>query len=135
MTGGAESFAVAVANQLVQRGHRLTIVACDGSGSPGLDLHAAPHSQWPELVAKLGPDITLDWGLNIPAAVHRLGGGVHRALIGRELIPPLNLHLDRPMLPKIPAEHLMRPDADVAQTGILFPDRFVQHRETAPRPR
>lgn len=77
-TGGAEAFAVMVAKQLVERGHRLTILAEDGSAAEGMELICGGFDSAPACIEAVRPDLVLDWGLNVSADVHRLGGGTHR---------------------------------------------------------
>lgn len=76
--GGAEGFALTVARELTARGHRLTIYAADGAVPAGVEAHFGPLAAAPASLAALGPDLVVDWGLNGPADLHRLGGGTHR---------------------------------------------------------
>jgi UDP-glucose:(heptosyl)LPS alpha-1,3-glucosyltransferase len=77
-TGGAEAFAVMVARRLTDRGHRITVFAEDGSAPEGIELVCGTLDSVSTCVEAVGPDLVLDWGLNVPADVHRLGGGTHR---------------------------------------------------------
>jgi UDP-glucose:(heptosyl)LPS alpha-1,3-glucosyltransferase len=75
--GGAEAIAVTVAGGLAARGHQVLVCAETGSGIPGLEFRQLPLAAVPAAVQAWGADVVLDWGLNIPADLHRLGGGTH----------------------------------------------------------
>lgn len=77
--GGAEGVAVGVARELIRRGHRLCIIAGDGESLPGCELRMVPASGRAAAAHAVAADLVLDWGLSVPADVHRLGGGVNRA--------------------------------------------------------
>ena len=77
-TGGAEAYAVMIARRLAARGHRLLIMAEDGNALDDLELVRTSLAKAPDLAAARGVDLLIDWGLNVPADLHRLGGGVHR---------------------------------------------------------
>jgi glycosyltransferase involved in cell wall biosynthesis len=77
-SGGAEGYALTVARELIQRGHRLTLCAVDGGGLDGAAVLLGPLVSAPARLLPLAPDIVVDWGLNVPADLHRLGGGTHR---------------------------------------------------------
>lgn len=76
--GGAEAFALTVVRELLRRGHRVTVAAEDGEPLAGADVLTGPLQDAPGRLAALAPDIRVDWGLNVPADLHRLGGGTHR---------------------------------------------------------
>jgi UDP-glucose:(heptosyl)LPS alpha-1,3-glucosyltransferase len=76
--GGAEGFALTVARELLCRGHRLSIAAADGEALAGAEVVFGPLHSAPARLAALAPDVVVDWGLNLPADLHRLGGGTHR---------------------------------------------------------
>jgi len=76
--GGAEAFALTVARELLRRGHRLSIGAADGEVLAGAEVLFGPLAEAPARLAVLAPDLFVDWGLNVPADLHRLGGGTHR---------------------------------------------------------
>ena len=75
--GGAEGFAVTVARELEQRGHEIVVVAEDGEGTGTVQARFVDLAFAEQTMAEFAPDVTIDWGLNAPANVHRLGGGVH----------------------------------------------------------
>lgn len=79
--GGAEGVAVAVVRELARRGHAVQVVAADGKPLDGVPLHLAPRGRQAAAVQALGDaaGLVVDWGLSLPAGVHRLGGGVTRA--------------------------------------------------------
>lgn len=76
--GGAEGFALTVARELMARGHRLSICAADGEAPAGVEAHFGPLGGAAAWLAARSPDLVVDWGLNGPADLHRLGGGTHR---------------------------------------------------------
>jgi UDP-glucose:(heptosyl)LPS alpha-1,3-glucosyltransferase len=73
--GGAEGYAVAVADGLARRGHEVHVVARDGAAMPGLCFHPTPTGSLAAASANLDA-LVIDWGLRVPADLHRLGGGV-----------------------------------------------------------
>jgi UDP-glucose:(heptosyl)LPS alpha-1,3-glucosyltransferase len=77
-SGGAEGFALTVARELLRRGHRFTVCAVDGGGLEGAAVLLGPLASAPARLLPLAPDIVVDWGLHVPADLHRLGGGTHR---------------------------------------------------------
>jgi UDP-glucose:(heptosyl)LPS alpha-1,3-glucosyltransferase len=84
--GGAEAFARMVAMEMSRRGHDVHVVALDGDDLPGVTLHCGELAQFGALVEELKPDLSLDWGLNVPADVHRLGGGTHQEFLRYNLL-------------------------------------------------
>ncbi len=76
--GGAENIAATVVAGLVARGHRLLVCAESGAAIPGIEFRQLPLAAVPEAARSWGAEVVLDWGLNIPADVHRLGGGTHQ---------------------------------------------------------
>jgi UDP-glucose:(heptosyl)LPS alpha-1,3-glucosyltransferase len=89
-SGGAEGYALTVARELLRRGHRVSIGAVDGDGLDGATVLLGPLASAPARLRPLAPDILVDWGLNAPADLHRLGGGTHREFqrIMLEALPP-----------------------------------------------
>ena len=77
-TGGAEAFAVTVLRTLRDRGHEIFVYAVDGEALEGITLECGPLREAPGRIEARGVDLSLDWGLNCPARLHRLGGGTHR---------------------------------------------------------
>lgn len=80
--GGAEGVAAAVVRDLVRRGHCVTVLAGDGEAVPGCELRIVPAAARAAAVAAVPPGtLVVDWGLTVPAHVHRLGGGLTRAYL------------------------------------------------------
>jgi UDP-glucose:(heptosyl)LPS alpha-1,3-glucosyltransferase len=80
--GGAEAYAVTVVRGLLERGHQIEVVAEDGSELPDVPLHLGPLGETTARIRELRkPDIVVDWGLNVPAHLHRLGGGTHAGFL------------------------------------------------------
>jgi len=71
--------AVSVVRGLLRRGHDVQIVARTGKPLEGCPLHLVNHGNYAETAtAVAGGGVVVDWGLRIPADVHRLGGGPTR---------------------------------------------------------
>lgn len=79
--GGAENIALAVVSALVRQGHEVLVCASTGTPVEGVELRLLPLSEAPGVAKAWGAEAVLDWGLNVPASVHRLGGGVHRQFL------------------------------------------------------
>ena len=79
--GGAENVAVMVAAGLVAHGHRLLVCAETGHGIPGVEFLQLALPTAPAAAKAWGAEIVFDWGLNVPADIHRLGGGTHREFL------------------------------------------------------
>ncbi len=77
-TGGAEGFAVTVATALAQRGHRVDVFAETAGRAEGVTIQEMPLRNAAAVIADSAPDVSIDWGLNTTADIHRLGGGTHR---------------------------------------------------------
>lgn len=120
-TGGAEGMAVAAVRGLLQRGHDVQVVARDGRPIDGCPLHLLPVEKHAATARALG-GLVVDWGLSVPADVHRLGGGLtqvfqrYNALSRRPEIRWLKRFLDRVSVRqrrsiRLEAELLRRPQA------------------------
>jgi len=79
--GGAEGYAVLVMRCLRDRGHRISVFAVSGEGDDGLPVRICSLEDGVIFARDLGVDLVIDWGLNVSADVHRLGGGVHREFL------------------------------------------------------
>jgi len=79
--GGAEAYAAAVMQGLAERGHEILVVAEDGEARGDVALKCGALAEAPELFAEFAPELVIDWGLHVPADVHRLGGGTHREFL------------------------------------------------------
>ena len=89
--GGAEGFAVTVCRELARRGQGVRVLARSGRPGPGVDLVLGDLGEAPRQAAEFRADLHVDWGLHVPADLHRLGGGVHREYLRlmQESRPPL----------------------------------------------
>ena len=78
--GGAEGVAVGVVRGLLRRGHEIQVIAADGEAVDGCGLRTVPRNRQAEVALDLAAAgwLTVDWGLTVPARVHRLGGGLTR---------------------------------------------------------
>jgi UDP-glucose:(heptosyl)LPS alpha-1,3-glucosyltransferase len=76
--GGAEGFAASTARGLLALDHQVEVFAERGQ-SDNLTLNLAPAAEQVGMIRSFAPDVHIDWGLSVPADLHRLGGGVHRA--------------------------------------------------------
>ncbi|MFO7820855.1 MAG: glycosyltransferase family 4 protein [Lentisphaeria bacterium] len=80
--GGAETFALLICRGLTERGHEVHVATQAGETFDGYAPHIVDSLE--DITAikdEIKPDISLDWGLNTKADVHRLGGGVHKAFL------------------------------------------------------
>ncbi len=89
--GGAEGFAVTVCRELARRGHAVRVLAETGRPGAEADLVLGDLATAPQQAADFAADLHLDWGLNTPADLHRLGGGTHREYLRliQQSRPPL----------------------------------------------
>lgn len=138
--GGAEAYALTVARKLLGRGHRVTFCAADGQAPEGMTSLFGALDQAPSRLAALAPDLVVDWGLQVPADLHRLGGGTHAAF--QRLIlsaSPAGERLVKGLLYRLLPRHRRqrRRQADLLSrpgVEVLAVSEFVarQVRETAP---
>ncbi len=104
--GGAEAFAVRVAKGLVARGHQLQVLAEGGSGDDQVPVLPIRLAEAPAKIAELAPNLSIDWGLDVPADLHRLGGGLHRAFLPyNSLSAPPGLRLAKALLQHLSPKH------------------------------
>jgi UDP-glucose:(heptosyl)LPS alpha-1,3-glucosyltransferase len=82
--GGAENFAFRLSRALSARGHEMHVVTDRGGPVPGISVYQG-IAQVDELLEDLRPDLSMDWGFNHPADLHRLGGGVHQYFLEHSL--------------------------------------------------
>lgn len=82
--GGAENFAFRLCAKLAERGHEIHVVTGRGESIPGIEVYR-PLSAVGETAKRIRPDISIDWGFNHPADLHRIGGGVHRFFLEHSL--------------------------------------------------
>jgi len=104
--GGAEGFAVTVCRELAGRGHAVRVLAQTGRPGPEVDLVLGGLADAPGHLADFPADLHLDWGLHVPADLHRLGGGVHREYLRmmQETRSPL-LRMARAVVDGLRAKH------------------------------
>lgn len=81
--GGAEGFAAMLTRRLAQKGHEVHVLAekAKSGKAEDVEVHESAFVEMPQKLKSIAPDATIDWGLNIPADLHRLGGGVHREFL------------------------------------------------------
>jgi UDP-glucose:(heptosyl)LPS alpha-1,3-glucosyltransferase len=136
-SGGAEGFALTVARELMQRGHRCSVCAADGGGLEGATVLLGPLASAPSRLQPLAPDVVVDWGLNAPADLHRLGGGTHREFQRLVLAAvPLPLRLAKRLLYAVSPRHrriarrevglLSRPGVQVLAVSRFVADQVAR---------
>ncbi len=81
VAGGAEGFAVSVVRELARREHRLVVIAEDGSPLEGVKTVFGDLIAGRREAEAFGAELHIDWGLNVPADLHRLGGATHAAFL------------------------------------------------------
>ena len=82
--GGAENFAFRLSRALSDRGHEMHVVTDRGGPVPGISVYQG-IAQIDKFIEELRPDLTVDWGFNHPADLHRLGGGAHQYFLEHSL--------------------------------------------------
>ncbi len=82
--GGSENFAFRLCKKLAERGHQIRVVTGRGESIPGIAVFK-PISAVDEVVKSVRPDLSIDWGFNHPADMHRIGGGVHSFFLEHSL--------------------------------------------------
>jgi UDP-glucose:(heptosyl)LPS alpha-1,3-glucosyltransferase len=82
--GGAENFAFRLCRALSDRGHEIHVVTDRGGPVPGISVfEGIAHID--QVLKKVQPDLSVDWGFNHPADIHRLGGGAHQYFLEHSL--------------------------------------------------
>ena len=82
--GGAENFSFRLSRALSDRGHEMHVVTDRGGPVQGISVYhgiARTH----QVIEEVSPDLSLDWGFNHPADIHRLGGGAHQYFLEHSL--------------------------------------------------
>jgi UDP-glucose:(heptosyl)LPS alpha-1,3-glucosyltransferase len=82
--GGAENFAFRLSRALSDRGHDMHVVTDRGGPVPGVSVHQG-IAHIDKVLDDVKPDLFVDWGLNCPADLHRLGGGAHKYFLEHSL--------------------------------------------------
>jgi UDP-glucose:(heptosyl)LPS alpha-1,3-glucosyltransferase len=82
--GGAENFAFRLSRALSDRGHEMHVVTDRGGPVPGITVHQG-IARIDKVLEEVRPDLSVDWGFNHPADIHRLGGGAHQYFLEHSL--------------------------------------------------
>jgi UDP-glucose:(heptosyl)LPS alpha-1,3-glucosyltransferase len=82
--GGAENFAFRLCRALSDRGHEMHVVTDRGRAVPGISVYQG-IAQISKVLEDVRPDLSVDWGFNHPADLHRLGGGAHQYFLEHSL--------------------------------------------------
>ncbi|MBP1740358.1 MAG: glycosyl transferase group 1 [Deltaproteobacteria bacterium] len=82
--GGAENFAFRLSRALSDRGHEMHVVTDRGGPVPGVSVYQG-LTQISKVLEEVRPALFIDWGLNHPADIHRLGGGAHQYFLEHSL--------------------------------------------------
>jgi UDP-glucose:(heptosyl)LPS alpha-1,3-glucosyltransferase len=82
--GGAEDFGYRLCTRLSGLGHEVHVITDRGVEVPGIKV-TRPISSLKDVIRGVRPDLHMDWGLNHPADLHRLGGGAHRSFLAHSL--------------------------------------------------
>jgi UDP-glucose:(heptosyl)LPS alpha-1,3-glucosyltransferase len=82
--GGAENFAFRLCRTLSDRGHEMHVVTDRGGAVPGISVYHG-IAEIPKVLEDVRPDLSVDWGFNHPADIHRLGGGAHQYFLDHSL--------------------------------------------------
>ena len=82
--GGAENFAFRLSRALSDRGHDMHVLTDRGGPVTGVSVHQG-MAYIDKVLEDVEPDLFMDWGLNCPADLHRLGGGSHRYFLQHSL--------------------------------------------------
>jgi len=82
--GGAENTAFRLSRTLSDRGHDVHVVTDRGGPVPGISVYHG-IAQISRVLEDVQPDLSVDWGFNHPADLHRLGGGAHQFFLEHSL--------------------------------------------------
>ena len=82
--GGAENFAFRLSRALSDRGHDVHVLTDRGGPVPGVSVHHG-IAEIKKVFEEVRPDLSVDWGFNHPADLHRLGGGAHEYFLDHSL--------------------------------------------------
>ena len=82
--GGAENFAFRLCRALSDRGHEIHVVTDRGGPVPGISVYNG-IAQIDQVLEEVHPDLSIDWGFNHAADIHRLGGGAHQYFLEHSL--------------------------------------------------
>jgi len=82
--GGAENYAFRLSRALADRGHEMHVATDRGGPVPGISVYHG-IAQIEKVLEEVRPDLSIDWGFNHPADIHRLGGGAHQYFLEHSL--------------------------------------------------
>jgi UDP-glucose:(heptosyl)LPS alpha-1,3-glucosyltransferase len=82
--GGAENSVFRLCRALSDRGHEMHVVTDRGRPVPGISVYQG-IVQISKVLEDVRPDLSVDWGFNHPADIHRLGGGAHQYFLDHSL--------------------------------------------------
>jgi UDP-glucose:(heptosyl)LPS alpha-1,3-glucosyltransferase len=82
--GGAENSVFRLCRALSDRGHEMHVVTDRGRAVPGISVYHG-IAQISKVLEDVHPDLSVDWGFNHPADLHRLGGGAHQYFLEHSL--------------------------------------------------
>jgi UDP-glucose:(heptosyl)LPS alpha-1,3-glucosyltransferase len=82
--GGAENFAFRLCRALSDRGHEIHVVTDRGGPVPGISVYNG-IARIDQVLEEVHPDLSIDWGFNHAADIHRLGGGAHQYFLKHSL--------------------------------------------------
>jgi UDP-glucose:(heptosyl)LPS alpha-1,3-glucosyltransferase len=82
--GGAENSVFRLCRTLSDRGHEMHVVTDRGRAVPGISVFQG-IAQISKVLEDVHPDLSVDWGFNHPADLHRLGGGAHQYFLEHSL--------------------------------------------------
>jgi len=82
--GGAENFAFRLCRALSDRGHEMHVVTDRGGPVPGISVYNG-IARINQVLEEVHPHLSIDWGFNHPADIHRLGGGAHQYFLEHSL--------------------------------------------------
>ena len=82
--GGAENYAFRLCRALSDRGYDMHVVTDRGGNVPRISVYHG-IAQIKRVLEEMRPDLSVDWGFNHPADIHRLGGGAHQYFLEHSL--------------------------------------------------
>jgi UDP-glucose:(heptosyl)LPS alpha-1,3-glucosyltransferase len=82
--GGAENYAFCLCRALSDRGYDMHVVTDRGGAVPGISVYSG-IARMTRVLEEVHPDLSIDWGFNHPADIHRLGGGAHQYFLEHSL--------------------------------------------------
>ncbi len=85
--GGAEGYAVTLVREMAARGVHVHVLADRGEVDADFPatLHLDGVNKIDAVRKEVNPTLVVDWGLQVPADLHRLGGGIHKTFLDYNL--------------------------------------------------